>query len=98
MIYNQAIETMPLEQLRQLQDERLRTLVARLYRDVPFYQTRLQEAGLEPRDIRGIADLAKLPITTKEDLRQHYPFLCLPNRWGRCGVFMPPVVLPANQR
>lgn len=74
MIYNSQIETMPLEQLRQLQDQRLRTLVARLYKDVPFYQQKFKQAGIEAGDIKGLADLARLPITTKEDLRQHYPF------------------------
>ena len=74
MIYNEAIETLPLEQLRKLQDERLRQLVARVYQDVPFYRNQLAEAGIHPEDIKGVVDLSKLPITTKEDLRQNYPF------------------------
>jgi phenylacetate-CoA ligase len=53
------------------QDERLRGLVRHAYANVPFYRERLQELGLTPRDIRGCADLPKLPILTKEDVRQH---------------------------
>ena len=74
MIYNETIETLPLEELRKLQDERLRSLVKRLYEDVPFYRNKLTKEGIQVGDIKGIADLAKLPISTKEDLRKNYPF------------------------
>ncbi|MEL7248355.1 MAG: phenylacetate--CoA ligase [Bacteroidota bacterium] len=74
MLYNKDIETLPLEELRKLQDERLRGLVTRLYQDVPFYREQFIAAGLEPGDIQGVSDLPKLPLTTKEDLRQNYPF------------------------
>lgn len=73
-MYNPQIETLPLERLRQLQDERLRALVQRLYQDVPFYQQALDQQGIQPGDIRGVADLHKLPFTRKNDLRDHYPF------------------------
>ncbi|MEO0874251.1 MAG: phenylacetate--CoA ligase, partial [Bacteroidota bacterium] len=74
MLYNKDIETLPIEELRKLQNERLQVLVKRLYRDVPFYKEQFVAAGIEPGDIKGVSDLSKLPLTTKEDLRQNYPF------------------------
>ncbi|MDK2972857.1 MAG: phenylacetate-CoA ligase [Candidatus Sumerlaeota bacterium] len=67
-------ETMSREQLRDVQGERLRAVVARVYRDVPFYKRKLDEAGVHPSDIRTIDDIVKLPFTTKEDFRDNYPF------------------------
>ena len=74
MLWNREIETMPREQLRALQGERLRKAVAYAYERVPFYRRRLDEAGVRPDDIRGLDDLDELPFTTKADLRDHYPF------------------------
>lgn len=74
MIWNREVETMPREQLRALQSERLRATVARAYERVPFYRQRLDEAGVRPTDIREFDDLSKLPFTSKGDLRDHYPF------------------------
>jgi len=74
MLYNPAIETLPLEKLRKLQNERLVTLVNRVYQQVPFYKRFFDEAGLRPADIRGVQDLHKLPFTKKTDLRDQYPF------------------------
>jgi phenylacetate-CoA ligase len=62
------------QQLTELQGARLRDMVERIYFNVPFYRTRLQETGIEPGDIRSIDDLKKLPFTTKQDLRDNYPF------------------------
>ncbi|MEL7219963.1 MAG: phenylacetate--CoA ligase [Bacteroidota bacterium] len=73
-MYNPAIETLPLKQLRQLQSERLVALVHKLYAKVPFYQRRFDEMGIQPTDIKGIEDLHKLPFTYKDDLRDNYPF------------------------
>ena len=73
-MYNLAIEKMPREQLRALQNERLRSLVKRLYQTVPFYQERFDALGLKPEDIQGLSDLHRLPFTKKSDLRDHYPF------------------------
>jgi phenylacetate-CoA ligase len=67
-------ETMPREMLEQLQLERLRTTVKRVYRTVPFYRQVFREIGLEPGDIKSLNDLKKLPFTTKQDLRDNYPF------------------------
>jgi phenylacetate-CoA ligase len=59
---------------RELQDEKLRRLVRHAYRNVPYYRGRMQEAGLRPEDIRGQADLHKLPFLTKADVRKHLYF------------------------
>ena len=72
--FNPDIETLPLNQLRQLQNERLRELISRLYMRVPFYRRQWEQAGLQPSDIRGVEDLHKLPFTKKGHLRDHYPF------------------------
>ena len=62
------------EELRKLQSARLVKTVDRVYHNVPFYRKKMQELGLEPGDIRGVEDLEKLPFTTKNDLRDNYPF------------------------
>ena len=74
MIWNRHIETMPQEQRRDLQSERLRDMINRVYYNVPFYRDRLQQMGLGPEHINSIDDLDKLPFTTKLDLRDNYPF------------------------
>ena len=74
LMYNEKIETLPREALRALQNERLVTLVQRLYRDVAFYRQQFDRAGLRPEDIRGLDDLHRLPFTRKSDLRDHYPY------------------------
>lgn len=73
-IWNKEIETMPLADMQQLQLTRLKELVARVYKDSPFYRQRLQAAGVTPDDITSLADIAKLPMTTKQDMRDNYPF------------------------
>ena len=72
--YNPHIEQLPLEELRQLQNRRLRELVRRLYRDVPFYRKQFDDIDLYPGDVRGVEDLHKIPFTEKNDLRDHYPY------------------------
>ena len=61
-------------EMRELQSERLRELVQRVYDNVPFYQKRMDEAGVKPADIKSIDDISKLPFTNKQDLRDNYPF------------------------
>lgn len=73
-MYQPKLEAAPPDQIAALQAERLPTLVRRLYRDVPFYQERLQAAGVGPRDRITPSDLPFLPRTTKADLREQYPF------------------------
>lgn len=74
MIWNQTKECMERGQMRLLQGERLRKLVHRVYHNTPFYRDRMQRAGLTPDDIRTIDDIVKLPFTTKQDLRDNYPY------------------------
>ena len=62
------------EELRKLQGDRVAAMVERVYNTVPFYRSKLQEQGIEPGDITTIDDLQKLPFTTKQDLRDNYPF------------------------
>ncbi|HQU59885.1 MAG TPA: hypothetical protein PLU64_11855 [Saprospiraceae bacterium] len=72
--FNSDIETKPLPQLRQLQNQRLRQLTAYLYERAPFYKKQLDEAGIQPNDIKGVEDLHRLPFTRKHHLRDNYPF------------------------
>ena len=72
-MYNPEIETMPRNKLRKLQEARLKNIVTYVYHRVPFYRKRLEDAGLNPEDMR-LEDLPRLPFTKKQDLRDHYPF------------------------
>jgi len=72
--WNKTMETMPREQLRAIQDERLRDVVRRCYENVPFYRDKMQKLGITPKDIRGVCDIELLPFTEKQDLRDNYPF------------------------
>ena len=67
-------ECMSEEERRILQGEKLRKLVKRVYGTVPFYTEKMKELGVEPGDIKSIEDITKLPFTTKDDLRDNYPF------------------------
>lgn len=62
------------DEMSNLQSARLVKLVDRVYHSVEYYRKKMQAVGLEPGDIRGIEDLEKLPFTTKDDLRDTYPF------------------------
>jgi phenylacetate-CoA ligase len=72
VIFEPELETLPREQLRALQTERLRALVAYVKERVPLYGRRL--ADVEPGDIASVDDLQRLPCTRKDDLRDTYPF------------------------
>lgn len=74
MYWNEEIECMGKEQMRELQSKRLIDTVKRVYENVPFYRKKMEEAGVTPEDIRSVDDLHKLPFTTKIDLRDNYPF------------------------
>jgi phenylacetate-CoA ligase len=73
-IWNPQAETMPREELSQLQLERLQSTLNRAYRYVAYYHQVLDEAGLQPEDLQALTDLRRLPFTTKESLRQSYPY------------------------
>ena len=74
MIWNEAKECMSRDELQTLQSARLVKLVDRVYHNVEFYRKKMQQLGIEPGDIKGIEDITKLPFTTKNDLRDNYPF------------------------
>ena len=74
MFYNKSIETLPLPQLRNLQNKRLQNLLSHLYFNVPFYKKQFDENGIHLSDIKGVEDLHKMPFTKKSDLRDNYPF------------------------
>jgi phenylacetate-CoA ligase len=73
-IWNRHFECMDRNGIRQVQSERLRETVERVYFNVPYYRNMMQEAGLGPESIQKIEDLSRLPFTTKQDLRDNYPF------------------------
>lgn len=72
--WNQTYECMGREAMNKLQSERLIDTVKRIYHNVPFYREKMQSAGIEPGDIKGVEDLSKLPFTYKQDLRDTYPY------------------------
>jgi phenylacetate-CoA ligase len=74
MIWNEARECISRDELANIQSKRLVKTVDKVYHNVEYYRKKMQQAGLEPGDIRGIEDIVKLPYTTKDDLRNTYPF------------------------
>ena len=72
--YQREIETMPYEQLRALQNERLLKQVRHVWDNVPYYRKKMEEKGVTPDDIQSIDDLHKLPFLCKDDLREAYPY------------------------
>ena len=72
--YQPEIETMPHDQLRALQNERLRKQVRHVWDNVPYYRKKMEEKGVTPDDIQSVEDLHKLPFLTKDDLREAYPY------------------------
>jgi phenylacetate-CoA ligase len=74
MIYNEEFETLPREVLEALQLKRLKQAVQRVYHTVGFYRRAYDEAGVTPDDIKTLDDLKRFPFTTKQDLRDNYPF------------------------
>jgi phenylacetate-CoA ligase len=74
MIYNEEFETLPREALEALQVKRLQQVVQRVYHTVGFYKRSFDNAGIKPDDIRSLGDLKRLPFTTKQDLRDNYPY------------------------
>jgi phenylacetate-CoA ligase len=68
------IESASLDELRALQLTRLRWSLQHAYDNVPHYRRSFEEAGVHPGDLRSLEDLARFPFTSKEHLREHYPF------------------------
>jgi len=74
MIWNKSAECMSADERTERQGIALRQVVARIYQTVPSYRAKMERTGLVPEDICSLDDLDKLPFTTKEDLREGYPF------------------------
>lgn len=72
--WNEHIEKMPREQMRELQSERIVKLVKRVYDNVPHYRQKMKDKGILPEDIKSVDDLKNLPFTYKQDLRDTYPY------------------------
>lgn len=74
MIWDSMGECLDRKSLEELQLARLKVTVARVYQQVPYYRQAMDEAGIKPDDIKRLADITKLPFTTKAALRDHYPY------------------------
>lgn len=82
--YQKEIETMPVEDIKKLQSEKLVKQVQHVYENVPYYRNLMDEKGVKPEDIKGIEDLHKLPFLTKADLRDAYPYGLLAKPLNEC--------------
>ena len=74
MFWNEKIETMPREELEELQLKKLQATVKRAFDKIPYYNKKYSEAEVYPEDIETLKDIEKLPFITKDDLRESYPF------------------------
>ena len=85
MPWNDKFECMPVEELKKFQLEKLNETIAWVSEKVPFYKNKFKEMGISAGDIKSLEDVAKLPFTVKNDLRDNYPF-------GLCAVPLEEVV------
>ena len=74
MFYNEEFETLPRQALEALQLKRLQSVLERVYANVPFYRSSFDRCGIRPGDVMSLEDLQKLPFTTKQDMRDSYPY------------------------
>ena len=74
MYWQEEFECMDREEIAQLQLERLEATLSRVNKNVPFYRSKFDELGIDTDELRGLDDLRKLPFTTKDDLRDNYPY------------------------
>lgn len=74
MIWNKKYETMKSGDMKKHQSDKLVSLINKVYVKVPFYKKKMDSAGVKPSDIKDISDIAKLPFTTKDDMREVYPY------------------------
>ena len=82
--YQKDIETMPVEEMKKLQSEKLVKQVKHVWDNVPYYRNLMEEKGVTPDDIQGIEDLHKLPFLSKADLRDAYPYGLLAKPLSEC--------------
>jgi phenylacetate-CoA ligase len=74
MYYNEEFETLPRPALEALQLKRLQAALERVYAHVPFYRDAFNTAGIKPGDVKSLNDLERLPFTTKQNMRDSYPY------------------------
>ena len=82
--FQKEIETMPVEEMKKLQSEKLVKQVKHVYDNVPYYRDLMDKKGVKPEDIHGIEDLHLLPFLTKADLRDAYPYGLLAKPLSEC--------------
>jgi phenylacetate-CoA ligase len=83
-IFNKKIETMPRKKLKELQLKRLKETAYLVYNNVPFYKKKFKELKIIPDDIKTLDDIRKLPLTTKNDLRNNAPFGLMATSLDNC--------------
>jgi phenylacetate-CoA ligase len=83
-LFNKKMETLPRKEIRELQLKRLKETVKKLYENVPFYQNKFKELKIKPTDIKTLEDIRKLPLTTKDDLRNNSPFGMMTTSLDNC--------------
>ncbi|HIJ87468.1 MAG TPA: phenylacetate--CoA ligase [Desulfuromonadales bacterium] len=74
MYFNEEFETLPRPALEALQLKRLQAVLERVYAHVPFYRDTFNAAGIKPGDVKSLGDLERLPFTTKQNMRDSYPY------------------------
>lgn len=74
MYWNEEIETMPRQDLEELQLKKLQSTVKKAFNEIPYYNKKYSELEVYPEDIETLKDIEKLPFITKDDLRESYPF------------------------
>jgi len=74
MFFNEHVETLDRQSMKEIQLARLKQVIRRVYERVPFYREKMDALGITPDDIRTLEDIQKMPFTVKNDLRDHYPY------------------------
>jgi len=74
MFWDEKNEAISRDELQGLQLSRLQATLERAYSKIPFYKKKFDKAGIKPADIKNLSDLTSVPFTTKDDLRDNYPF------------------------
>ena len=82
--FSKEIETMPVEQIRALQNEKFLKQMQHVWNDCPDYRRKMEESGVSIDDIQSLDDIGKLPFITKDDLREHYPYAMLARPLSDC--------------
>jgi len=83
-MFNKKNETMERKKIKELQLKRLKETVHRVYENVPFYKKKFKEINIKPDDIKTLDDITKLPLTTKNDLRDNAPFGMMATSLDNC--------------